>query len=71
MEIRGGELGDIVPGVVLVEELLVLLYLRAWVEQRRAVARIAVVQARPRREVDVLVGIVAVTVATQRPQRIW
>ena len=65
MDIRGGELGHVVPGVVLVEVLLVLLvllHLGSWVEQRRAVARIAVVH--PRREVDILVGTVAVTVAS-------
>ena len=68
MNISGGELDDIVPGVVLVEVLLVLLHLGPWVEQRRPVARIVVVE--PRREVDVLVRIGAVTIASQRSQRI-
>ena len=61
MNISGGELGDIVPGVVLVEVLLVLLHLVTGVEEGRAVARIAVVETW--REVDILVGTLALTVA--------
>ena len=66
MDIRGGELDDIVPGVLLVEILLVLLVLlhlglTARVEEGRGVARIAVVDTR--RKVDILVGTLAVTVA--------
>ena len=57
MDLRGAELEDIVPGVVLVEVLLVMLGLAPGIEEWGAVARIAVVDARRDcREVDILVG---------------